>query len=257
MIQIIPTPYHKVYNTAYPDTALLKLEKKHFSGINYTPGHMVIVFEFCLFKKLIIVNEENLDFEDVTIYFLNTFIRDLEVTTITDNKISVHLASCIFSGQLSASKLSMVQVNNCLLFHSLFLRGIPNIRISYTTENIFPYWWNQLFKRTNSSLVFFTKEDQRYHIENPVRLVVTSTKKTDNKPGYYVINHNTSPHHIGYHLSEARENLLKLALFVQYSNEGDESTQIENVNLKSLSLTGNPGGKLAVENNQYQQLVPL
>src|SRR5436309_7035992 len=105
MISITPTPYRKVYNMAYTDTAVLKLEKAHFAGINYTPGHMVIVFEFCLFKKLIIENKEDLNFEDVTIYFLNTFIRELEVANVTDDKISIHLASCIFSGRVSAPKL--------------------------------------------------------------------------------------------------------------------------------------------------------
>jgi hypothetical protein len=248
MIQITPTPYRKVYNVAHPDTAVIKLEKKHFAGVPMQLGQMAIVFEFCLFKKLIIINEEALEFEDVSIYFLNTFIRELEVSSITDDKISIHLASCIFSGRISAPKLSTFQANNCLLIHSLFLLNIPNIRLSYTTENIFPYWWNQIFKRIKANFAFFTNEDQHYQIENPVKLVVTSSKKDNDKPGYYLNEHNTSPYHIGYHLSVAKENLLKISLFVQYGSEGDESTQIENVNLKSLSLTGNPNGKVAVEN---------
>jgi hypothetical protein len=250
MIRVIPKPYHEVYNMGYRETAVLKLEKAHFAGIPYSAGKMVLAFEFCLFNKLIIENEEALDFEEVSISFLNTYIRELEIKNIADNKISVSLASCIFSGNISASKLSSVQVNNCLLVRGLFLLGLPNIRISYTTENIFPFWWNQLFKRTGTGLSFFSENEQRYHIESPVRLVVTSSKKSDDKPGYYLIEHNTSPYHIGYHLSGARENALKFSLFVKYSGDVDESTQIENVNLHALSLTGNPNGKVAVENTR-------
>lgn len=229
------------------DTAVLKLEKAHFDNVAVTAGQMVISFELCMFKKLIIENDEELAFEDVSISFLNTFIQELEVTNITDDKISIHLASCILSGRISAPKLSYFQANNCLLNRNLFLLSIPNIRLSYTTENIFPHWWKQLFKRTGSDLKYFTDENQRYHIENPVKVVVTSSRKSDEKPGFFIHEYNTKPHNIGYHLTDAQQCALKISLFVQYSGEGDELTQIENVSLESLSLNGNPNGKLTVE----------
>lgn len=247
MISITPTPYNKEVNTAYKDTAILKLEKSHFNGVNVIPGRIVLVFESCLFNKLIIENDEALDFEDVSIMFSYSFIRELEVSSITDNNVSIHLFSCILSGHLFAPNLGSVHINNCLLNDGLFLLNISNITINYTTENIFPSHWKRLFQLTCSDFKYFTQNNQYYHIENPGKLIITSTKKSDDPAGYFLMEYNTKPFRIGYRLPDALENLLKIHVYIKYGREEDSLTRIENVRLKSLSLTGNPAGKVAIE----------
>jgi len=249
MIQILPTPYQPKQGEAYNDTAILFLKKADFGKVEQIPGRIMISFQFCLFKKLIIQNDEEIPLEDVSISFDNCIIRDLEVIKINGENISIHLGASIISGRIAAEKLLSVSINNCLLNTSLFILGIKNIRISYTTENIFPYWWTQLFKITKADFKWYAHNEQRYHIENPKKLVITSSRKSSDPTGYHLMEYNTERiYQIGYRLFKAQEALLKIAVNISYTDGKDASTLIENVDLRSLSLTGNSNGKLAVEN---------
>lgn len=252
MNYITPTPYKKIENVWYTDDkAILLLKKTDFEQVKMVPGQIMVTFQFCFFKKLIIQNDEDIPLDDLSIAFNSCLIKELEISKIAGENISVHLGSCILSGRITAEKLRYFAVNNCLLNTSLFILGINNIRISYTTENIFPYWWKRLFDTVGADFKWFANNEQRYHIENAQKLIITSSKKSSDLSGFYLMDFNTiKMYRIGYRLSPAQENLLKISVFISYSSGTDESTLIENLDLKSLSLNGNPNGKLTVENSK-------
>jgi hypothetical protein len=253
MKAIHPKPYRETKNKDFFEPVVIELRNLDFIGVSAQMGKIAIVFQFCFFNKLKIENIEEIDFPEVSISFMNCLIQELHIETITSKNISISFHASMLAGKVSAAELLSVSVNNCLLESSLFLLDVPKIDISYTTENIFPYWWKRLFdkRRIRDTNLLFIRE-QRYHIENPKRLKIHSSKKASDSIGFYIKEFNTEKEYrIGYRLLEEEENLLKVQLFLKYGPESpDEQTLIDNVGLYSLSLNGSPNGKLSIENTQ-------
>lgn len=211
---------------------------------------MVISFKSCLFTELIIENEEDIQFRDVSISFQNCFIRDIQVEHIISKNVSLSFHACMFSGRIAAPALSSVSINNCLLEYNVFLLDLQKVDVSYTTENIFVYLWIELFKKRGiTKLESYLANLQRYYFSNIQQLSVRSNVKDTDKPGPYRMSMNTQPEYmVGYHLSKREAELLKVSVSIEFSGDGkDISTLLENLNLFSLSLTGNAAGRLSIE----------
>ncbi len=229
---------------------IMQLRDLEFKGIAVKPGTMAVSYGMCFFDELIIKNTEDINFEEVSISFHNCYIRQLTIEDIHSTNISVHFHACMLSGTISAGELISVSLNNCLLEYSIFLLNLQKVELSYTTENIFLRSWREMFKlRKINSLEAYLKEFQRYHIENIINLHVRSSRKDDDKPGVYLMSYNTLPEYkIGYKLKQAEEEALKVALHIDFTAaQADKTTKIENLSLHSLSLSGNPGGKVTIE----------
>ena len=253
MKTIHPRPYRDTKNKDFFEPVVIKLRNADFTGVSVKMGKIAVVYQFCFFPNLTIESTEDIDFPEASISFMNCLIRELHIDNITSRNISVSFHASMLAGRVSATELLSVSLNNCLLESSLFLLGIQKVDISYTTENIFPYWWKRLFdkRRIRDTNLLFIRE-QRYHIENPKKLKIHSSKKANDRAGFYLNEFNSEKEYqIGYRLFEEEENLFKIQLFLKYDSENpDEQTLINNVGLYSLSLTGSPNGRLSVENTR-------
>lgn len=251
MLEIInPKPYSTTKNKDYDELKII-LRNKDFIGSTFTPGKMVIYFDFCFMHSLTIENDEDIEFKEISIMFNNCFIGDFQFGKIISQNISISIHSSLFSGRVEASNLKSFSISNCLLDSSIFLIGIPRVDITYTTENIFPYLWKRFFEKMNvEDYKLLLEKKQRYHIDNPINLRITSSRKAEDKTGIYRLRYNKDKDFkIGYRLSRGEEDLFKTQINISFNNENaGAETSIDNVSLYSLSLSGQPIGKISVEN---------
>ena len=245
-----PKPYVSTDNKDYDELKIV-LRNQDFEGTATVSGRIVVVFNACFMNKLTIENNEDIAFEDVSIMFNNCFIGEFKIDNVVSKNISITVHSSMFSGRIAATDLKSFSINNCILETSVFLLGVPIVDITYTTENIFPYMWKRFFiKKGVTDYKPLLSQQQQYHIETPKILRITSSRKETDKTGIYRLRYNTKVDYmIGYKLSSDEEALLKPQVFIDYGTDSDDvKTTIDNVSLCSLSLTGNPDGKISVEN---------
>ncbi|TFF33464.1 hypothetical protein [Mucilaginibacter psychrotolerans] len=248
---IHPQPYVPINAQFFKEPVTIKLRAADFKGVAVIPGQMAVSFQFCFFPDLFIENDDDIDFEEVSLSFQNCFVMNLKVENIKSKNISLRLHGCVFAGRISAPELMVVSLNNCLLKYGITLLNLQKVELSYTTENIFPYWWKQLFYQLNiKDLKSFLTEEQRYQLHNIGQVLIRSSRKDTDKPGFYRFPNNTLPEYkFGYKLSNEEYALLKVSIHIEFpTDETDKNTQIENVSLHSLALVGNPGGKVTIEN---------
>lgn len=256
MQKVYPKPYITITAHDFGEVNF-HIRSKEFTGAIYKPGRILISFQFCFFKKVIIENLEDIDFEDVSLSFTNCYIQEIQIEKIVSKNISINFHACLLSGRISAQELKLVSVNNCLLENSLFFLNVKKIQISYTTENIFPHWWGLLFvKKKIYNYKRVLNQIQRYHIENSTHVKISSSKKTGAIAGLYRRHHESNNRlRVGYKLHKEEEDLLKVMIYLKFSTEKiDEVTEIDNVDLNSLSLSGNPNGKVSIQNTRIGSL---
>ena len=243
-------PYVSTDNKDFDELKIV-LRNQDFEGTATILGRIVVVFNACFMNKLTIENTEDIAFEDVSIMFNNCFIGEFKIDNVVSKNISISVHSSMFSGRIAATDLKSFSINNCILKTSVFLLGVSIVDITYTTENIFPYMWKRFFiKRGVTDYKLLLGQQQQYHIETPKILRITSSRKESDKTGIYRLRYNTKVDYmIGYKLSSDEEALLKPMVFIDYGTDSDDvKTTIDNVSLYSLSMTGNPNGKISVEN---------
>lgn len=119
-----------------------------FDGIDYEKGKSVLSFSNCCFQKLIIQNDSDINFEEISVSFSYCLIQELEIKSITSKTISLSYHGCIISGAINNKDLKSIELNNCIAL-SLFLQNQNKIRISYTEENILANNWIKLLKKTD------------------------------------------------------------------------------------------------------------
>jgi hypothetical protein len=175
----------------------------------------------------------------------------LEISQIVSTNISVTVHASLLNGRVTSNILKSIQLNNCLLMSGITLTDQKSIELSYTTENIFPYWWTKIFRKINQPKYRrLIRQKQFYQIEKPGRLNVRSTRKSGEEEGRYLIEWNTiKEYRIAYKLTKREADSLKIHLSINFgTNSSDTDTSVNNVMLDSLALSGNPAGKVSVEN---------
>ncbi|RDI14424.1 hypothetical protein [Flavobacterium sp. AG291] len=251
-----PTPYNRIENQDYSELTI-KILKQVFTSVIFTDGQMTFSFSNCKFKKLIIENNEDIEFENISISFLNCYIEELEVKNIQSKNISISFYSTLLSGIIENDNIKSVHCNNCLILDNLFLIKIKSVHISYTEENIFPIRWRRLFKSLRVDYKYILKRKQTYRIYDCSNLHFSSNENRLEKRGVYRRNHeNLHEYKIGYFLTDDQKALFDINLHIKYSPEIDhKETKIINTKLNSLSLAGHVKGHLSIEstkvNNWY------
>ncbi|MNJ90682.1 hypothetical protein D3C87_83180 [compost metagenome] len=244
-----PTPYNVISSCDYGVLKIV-LRNNEFVGVPKQGGTIEIYFEKCTFRKLIIENNDDIDFEDIQISFSACLIRELEITKIETQNISVHFFSCLLDGKVVTPNIASISLNNCFLIKSLFLIDLPNVTISYTAENIFPGLWMILFKKANLTLAELLITEQQYYIYDVKQVRYSSNYLNSDKVGVEKLPYlQLKERRYVYYLSEIEKKQLDINLSLSYRQSTENSNiQILDSQLRSLSLNDFKQGKVSIEN---------
>ncbi|MFL9483969.1 hypothetical protein ACI6Q2_14415 [Chitinophagaceae bacterium LWZ2-11] len=227
MMQLKVTPYVIRKGLNYKE-ARLQLKKVDFNQVTYKDGTTIISFSDCMFQNLTIENNEEINFENISVTFFNCIIFRLEVKTITSKNISIGFHKSVVSGQIENGNLSRIDFNNCLIPNSVFLKSVPKVHITHTKENIKLDHWESLFKQ------FRVQGDNA--ITAPHRYFISAAKHI-----HCSSNYDLSPETYKF----------KTHLTLTYDHPDDHiETAITGFSLQSLSISGKPSGKLSIENTK-------
>lgn len=247
-------PYETVVNQNY-GTVILKITPEIFNGVTYLNNQTNLNFNNCKFQQLIIINETEVEFENISLHFSFCQIQDIQIENIVTEQISLHFHGCIINGNINNNKIRSVSINNCIT-PSLFLQYQNRIDVSYTEENIFIKKWVSLLKKSD---------------------IVSANKLINNKQSIYInhskiinfrFNHNNikkfgvnrseygnkDEYYLRYHLTKKDKNDLNINLHIDFSGENDIQLKIQNCIFNSFSMKGNANGKISVENTKINNL---
>jgi hypothetical protein len=250
-------PYTSIEYRDYSIDVILKVEKTDFNNINFEDGKIVFTFLGCKFKKIIIENNEQIDFKDISIQFIDCYIVEILIKNIVTSNISIHFGSSIIAGKIESEKITNVSMNNAIIHDGFFLLNQNAIYISYTEENIFPVRWKKLLKSLKiNDLTRFLQRKQSYYIYDTRKITFRTNESSDGKTGLVIDNYeNKREYRTRYQLTKEQKQLLNLNLSVFYTKEILLSEiKINKTPLNSISFKGEQNGKLLIENSKVENL---
>lgn len=247
-------PYKTIKDQDY-GTAEIKITQEVFKDIAFVNNQTVLNFENCRFKKLVLINESEIEFESISLNFSFCQIQSIQIESITTEQISFHFHGCIISGNINNSKIKSISINNCIT-PSLFLQYQKRIDISYTEENIFISKWKTLLTgsdvKSANGLIGLKQSVYVNHSKN-VNVRFSHNKKEQS--GVYLSRHEQiKEYKIRYYLTKEDKKKLNINLSLDLSKENDEQLKIENCILNSLSFRGSANGKISIENTEINNL---
>jgi len=253
-LEIQLEPYKTIKNQDY-GTAEINITQEVFNGSVYVNNKTVLNFENCRFKKLVIINQSEIEYENISLNFSFCQIEDIQIESITTKQISFHFHGCIVSGNINNKDIQSVSINNCIT-PSLFLQYQKRIDISYTEENIFISKWKTLL--TGSDLKSANELigiKQSIYVNHSKNVIVRFNHNEKEQFGVYRSQHEQHEEYkIRYYLTKEDKTKLNINLSLDFSKEDDELLKIENCILNSLSLKGSANGKISIENTQINNL---
>ncbi len=111
MAHIDIIPYEPIKNQTFSESQTIDLKAAIFENIEYKEGRSVIFFHDCdFFGELEIVNDDEIPFKDVSLYFHGCYISRISINKITSLNISVGFGSSIISGKIESSNLLHVSM---------------------------------------------------------------------------------------------------------------------------------------------------
>lgn len=245
------TPYESIENQSF-GIAEISITKEIFQNVDFVEGRMVLSFLNCNFAKIIISNEFEIEFKDITLYFSNCIINRIEVDTLITKQISISLHACFVEGNIESDVLKSVSLNNCIT-PSLFLQKLNRVDISYTEENIFVKKWIKIIDFLGvKNIKDLLSLKQSISINQVKRVNIRTNHNKTDKIGVYRESYNRGE--IKYHLSEEQKNRLNLNFRIDFSTQKDELLKIEGCILNSLSFIGAASGKISVENTKVNNV---
>jgi hypothetical protein len=253
MAQLSPTPYKQIEGQRYLQEIKIVIKKQDFNNVQFQDGTTIFSFSDCDFKKITIQNDEDIDFQDISIGFSGCYIEDIQVTGTISKNLSVSFYSCIVSGKINDSSLYSITFNNCILRSNFFIINQPSVYISFGEENIFPRRWLALCKRLSiGNINELLRCKQSYYIYDCARIRVSSNFREDSKGGYYSRPFEKNKEfRLAYKLTADQKKLLDINLTLKYEKEiAYEETKIEGLVLNSLALSGSRSGKISIENTK-------
>lgn len=254
---VILTPYSSIQFQDFIFEKVFTITKKDFQNIQYQDGKIVFTFLGCKFNKIIIENTEQIEFQDISIQFVDCFIKEIYVSEIETNNISIHFGSSIVSGIINSKKLTNVSINNSVVHNGLFLRNQNSVNILYTEENIFPLRWRRLFKSMNiKNLANFLKTKQSFYIYDTKKIIVRSNEATNGRIGLITDKFSKEKqNNIRYQLSDIEKSYLNINITLILEKEIEQSkVEITGSYLNLLSIKGKLDGKLNIENSKIDNL---
>lgn len=247
-------PYKTIENQEF-GTAVIKITPELFDNVTYLNNKTVLNLDNCKFQKLIITNESQVDFENISLNFSFCQIQDIQIGSIVTEQISIHFHGCIVTGNINHKLIKSVSVNNCIT-PSLFLQYQTRIDISYTEENIFIKKWKTLLKGSDvKSANQLIALKQSLYINHSKNINVRFNHSEKAKKGVYRSPHEQIEYYkIRYRLIKEDKKKLNINLSIDFSKENDEQLKIENCILNSLSFRGSANGKISIENTEINNL---
>ncbi|MCT4589123.1 MAG: hypothetical protein N4A71_14975 [Carboxylicivirga sp.] len=225
MEKITVKPYTITKNKTFSNDDILAINKSQFEKVKKRNDKVEICFEDCTFHRLVIKNIEDIDFENISIMFVNCIIRDISIEEITTSNINIYFGNSIINGRIDNKRLTRVEINNCLLFDSIFLLNIDKVSISYTSANLRLRAWQKQYDVIGKDYKYFRENNQLYHISNSKEITYSQDDKIFNGPRF-----------------------ARVSLMINYSPTKDHyKTKIINPTLNSLSLEGTTGGEMEIE----------
>tara|TARA_R110002051_G_scaffold185303_3_gene254777 strand:- start:15030 stop:16520 length:1491 start_codon:yes stop_codon:yes gene_type:complete len=253
-LEIQLEPYKTIKNQDY-GTAEIKITQEVFEEIAFVNNRTVLNFENCRFKKLIIINESEIEYESISLNFSFCQIEDIQIESITTNQISFHFHGCIVSGNINSKSIKSVSINNCIT-PSLFLQYQKRINISYTEENIFISKWKTLLIGSDvKSANELIGNKQSIYVNHSKNVNVRFNHNEKEQIGVYRSQQEQlEEYKIRYYLTKEDKTKLNINLSLDFSKEDDELLKIEDCILNSLSLRGSANGKISIENTRINNL---
>lgn len=207
--------------------ATIRLSRADFESVAFRDGTVVLPFYHCFFKKLTIVNEEEIEFKQISIAFFSCILPDIKIENITTNNITVGFYGSLVSGKIEHKNLIAVDFNNCLTPSSMFVINVPKVQINYTKENFETNHWTGLL----------------------IRFLLQNAHEIINKPIRYHI-HNSKVAHLSSNF-DFQEEQFKTEITLAYQPGTDHiETKIKGMLLDAFSISGNPTGNISVENTR-------
>ncbi|MCG8208333.1 hypothetical protein [Tenacibaculum finnmarkense] len=246
--------YSTIENKKY-GVAKIIITPNDFEDVVFLDNITVLNFDNCQFKKLIISNESEINFKDISLHFSHCIIDNIEIESITSDKISLLFHGCILKGNIKNSNLKNIKINNCIT-PSLFLQYQNRIEISYTEENIFFSKWKTLLRYSDVKLAKqIISYKQSIHINNSKNINVYFNHNRKEKFGVYRSQYEQIKNlKLRYFLTKEDKKNLNINLHINFSKAKDERLKIENCILNSLSLEGSANGRISIENTKINNL---
>lgn len=249
-------PYEKLESQRFQEEVKLVILKNNFDGQDFIDGRITYAISDCDFKKLIIENLEETDF-NVSISLSGCYIENIQIENIVSKKIDLHFFTSLFTGNIKNNNLRGLSINNCVINGILFASNLNTISISFTEENVFPRIWRRLISRLKiEDFNEVIKQSQSYNLENISKINFYTHNIDKKKTGLKIDRQNgIEDYKIKYFLTEENKKKFSINLSVKYSIDfQDDYTKINNSYLYSLYLNGTPKGPITVENALVQRL---
>lgn len=231
MTIITPTPYADIIGKN-DNVVQIQVRAQDFQNVVYQEGKTAISFLDCYFGKMTIENTEVIDFKDISIFFSNCYLADIDsLDQILSINISLYFHNCIIGGRIKSESIQTIYFNNCLLRSGFFVTGVQKVVIAFTGENLHLERWIAKYRGMGKvGLRNILTWKQSYYFYSCKEIRITSNLNKKRRPQFS----------------------LNLAVF--YKEGGDEKTLISNVQLDSLSMQGEASGHIEVESCQVNRL---
>jgi hypothetical protein len=256
MKEITLTPYQAISGRQFEEPVKIVIKRSQLSQTTFQDGKFTFSFTDCDFKQLVIENDEEIDFKNISISFAYCYIKDVQVTNVTTKNLSIHFGSSILAGKIAECPLTDVSFNNCILDRHFFLLNLPKVSLSLTEENIFPKKWKVLFSRLSITDAFeILTQEQSYYIYDCIKTSVSSSWDENAEKGFYLRWYDQNPQmRLGYKFSSQQQQKLNINLSMKYAlPTQDVEASLTNLSLRSLSFSGTPKGKISLEDVQITQ----
>lgn len=227
-----------------------------FSNVNYQPNKIVFSFENCKFKTLEIENTDLIKFEKIHFSFFSCYFDNIIVKNIHTNNCSFYFGASIIDGIIDNKNILNVQVSNCLLKSTLFLKNIKNVSISYTENNIFILRWRKLYKKSNVSFDNLLSHKMHYFVIDCNSTYFRVLEDSSSEKGVYKEQFSKNRlDKFRYRLDDDEKLKFEIILSLTYSQKkSHQVTRISKAKLYSLTIEGSSLGKVTVENSKIDNI---
>jgi hypothetical protein len=226
MVPIPATPYKSIEGKQYQDIEV-QIRKQDFESIKFIDGRITFSFHLCTFRNLVIICDETIDFEDISLSFTACHIEDLLIENIQSSNIGMSImGSLVERGIIRNSPINLLLSNN-LTISGFFITNIPKVDIAFREKNLQLRRWISLSRMMSAHhRQKLSEKNQRHYIYECQTIGYTTDLKN---------------------LSQTKG--FKFQLSVRFGSEtSDKDTTITNAPFKSFLLEGRPNGSVKVEN---------
>jgi hypothetical protein len=233
MTEIYITPYESLHGQKFQDSITINIRKIDFDNVSFVDSTSTYFFKLCTFRKLVVVCEETIDFQAISLDFFGCYIEDLLIENIKSLNVRTSImGSIVGRGIIRDSPISLY-LNNNLITSGFFITKIPTVNIAFSEKNLQLRRWVNLLRMLPiiHRNILETKKQSYFIYE-----CQTIDYKTDLQD-----------------LSQAKR--FEFHLSIRHGIEPtDKQTSIDNAPFKTLLIEGKPNGPVTIENILVESL---